>query len=103
MHIGGDHKTNRTAMLEANRFSIVKGRDEGIVGEEFIEWDVGCPAVVVAISESVFTLRLESARQRYDVACGDTFPDVTETRPPRNAMKIRKNPHGWKLLKLIVG
>ena len=90
-------------MLEANRFSIVMSRDQGIVGKELLEWEVGCPAVVVSISENVFTLGLESACEGYDVACGDTFPNIAETRPARDAMEVRENPHAWKLLKLIVG
>ncbi len=90
-------------MLEANRFSIVMGRDQGIVGKELIKWEVGCPAVVVSISENVFALGLEPACESYNVACGDTFPHVTETRPARDAMEVRENPHAGKLLKLIVG
>lgn len=90
-------------MLEANRFSIVIGRDQGIIGKEFIDGDIGCPAVVVAIGKNIFAFGLDAAREGYDVPCGDTFPDVTETRPSRDAMEVRENSHAWKPLKLIVG
>jgi hypothetical protein len=89
-------------MLDADWFAVVMRRNQCVIREEFLNWEISCPAIVVAIGENILALGLKPACEGYDVACGDTFPDVTETRPARDAMEIRENPHAWKPLKLIV-
>ena len=94
-------QARRTAVLQRERFAIVKNRHQRILRQEILQRQIGGPAPVVPVNHHEVRLRARPAGQSHQLARGDTFPEIAQPRPARHAVKIAEHPAPRQLEKFL--
>src|SRR6266516_733863 len=93
-------QAHRAAMLRGNGFAIMRPCEKRILVEKELDGNVRGPAVIVTKGKHKLCLRLDAGDLRY-LACRHAAPNVIQSRPARDAMKVRINFHCRQLHEFI--
>lgn len=76
-----------TAVVRGNRTAVMKVGDQGVLGEEIFEREIGGPALIAGVQDDEPRGRLDS-RAAHQFGRRHPFPDVAQSRPTRHAMEV---------------
>jgi hypothetical protein len=93
----GNNQACRAAVVETQRLSIVRDRNKRVFSQEIRQWNVGRKSSVMAVRENESRLWTRAACQRDNITRLYPFPQVPQTAPAGDAVKIRKHAHAGQL------
>ena len=87
-HIVGERSGGPGRRVRLPQARCHVGRNQRIFGQKIVEREIRSPTEVVPMCENILASGVRLRRPIHRDPCGNTFPDIAQARPARDAMEI---------------